>query len=102
MVELGPDIVFCGSVAFFFLFSVRFTAYLFYCDYVYVHQTKPWWKLKTIVHWPFSAAQRRKLNWVQLAGHKGKVGPLDFPCQLPPHLPTLNVIPYHKTRLSGG
>ncbi|XP_029972747.1 inositol-trisphosphate 3-kinase A isoform X2 [Salarias fasciatus] len=32
---------------------------------------KPWWKLKTIVHWPFSATQRRKLNWVQLAGHKG-------------------------------
>uniref|UniRef100_A0A3Q3X1J6 Kinase n=1 Tax=Mola mola TaxID=94237 RepID=A0A3Q3X1J6_MOLML len=31
----------------------------------------PWWKLKTIVQWPFSATQRRKLNWVQLAGHKG-------------------------------
>ncbi|XP_019940211.2 inositol-trisphosphate 3-kinase A [Paralichthys olivaceus] len=34
-------------------------------------ESKPWWKLKTIVHWPFSASQRRKLNWVQLAGHKG-------------------------------
>ncbi|XP_056152424.1 inositol-trisphosphate 3-kinase A [Lampris incognitus] len=34
-------------------------------------QTKPWWKLKTIVQWPFVAAQRRRLNWVQLAGHKG-------------------------------
>ncbi|XP_028250954.1 inositol-trisphosphate 3-kinase A isoform X2 [Parambassis ranga] len=34
-------------------------------------QEKPWWKLKTIVHWPFSATQRRKLSWVQLAGHKG-------------------------------
>lgn len=34
-------------------------------------ESKPWWKLKTIVHWPFSATQRRKLNWVQLAGHKG-------------------------------
>ncbi|CAK6956950.1 inositol-trisphosphate 3-kinase A [Scomber scombrus] len=33
--------------------------------------SKPWWKLKTLVHWPFSATQRRKLNWVQLAGHKG-------------------------------
>ncbi|XP_028994719.1 inositol-trisphosphate 3-kinase A [Betta splendens] len=33
-------------------------------------ESKPWWKLKTIVHWSFSA-QRRKLNWVQLAGHKG-------------------------------
>lgn len=37
----------------------------------HVFQSKPWWKLKTIVHWPFSATQRRKLNWVQLAGHKG-------------------------------
>ncbi|KAM6968968.1 inositol-trisphosphate 3-kinase A [Tautogolabrus adspersus] len=34
-------------------------------------ESKPWWKLKTIVHWPFSATQRRKLSWVQLAGHKG-------------------------------
>ncbi|XP_023147257.1 inositol-trisphosphate 3-kinase A [Amphiprion ocellaris] len=34
-------------------------------------ESKPWWKLKTIVHWPFSATQRRRLNWVQLAGHKG-------------------------------
>ncbi|KAI4803803.1 hypothetical protein KUCAC02_025451 [Chaenocephalus aceratus] len=34
-------------------------------------ESKPWWKLKTVVHWPFSATQRRKLNWVQLAGHKG-------------------------------
>ncbi|XP_067336844.1 inositol-trisphosphate 3-kinase A isoform X2 [Channa argus] len=34
-------------------------------------ESKPWWKIKTIVHWPFSATQRRKLNWVQLAGHKG-------------------------------
>ncbi|KAM7403112.1 hypothetical protein PAMA_003840 [Pampus argenteus] len=34
-------------------------------------ESKPWWKLKTIVHWPFSVSQRRKLNWVQLAGHKG-------------------------------
>lgn len=34
-------------------------------------ESKPWWKLKTIVNWPFSVTQRRKLNWVQLAGHKG-------------------------------
>ncbi|KAK5857437.1 hypothetical protein PBY51_010685 [Eleginops maclovinus] len=34
-------------------------------------ESKPWWKLKTVVHWPFSASQKRKLNWVQLAGHKG-------------------------------
>ncbi|KAG7509635.1 inositol-trisphosphate 3-kinase A [Solea senegalensis] len=34
-------------------------------------ESKPWWKLKTIVHWPFSATPRRKVNWVQLAGHKG-------------------------------
>ncbi|KAJ8399490.1 hypothetical protein AAFF_G00412020 [Aldrovandia affinis] len=33
--------------------------------------TRPWWKLKTIVHWPFVASQRRRLSWVQLAGHKG-------------------------------
>lgn len=32
---------------------------------------KPWWKLKTIVQSPFSFSQRRKLSWVQLAGHKG-------------------------------
>nr|XP_046268452.1 inositol-trisphosphate 3-kinase A [Scatophagus argus] len=35
-------------------------------------ESKPlWWKLRTIVQSPFSAPQRRKLNWVQLAGHKG-------------------------------
>ncbi|CAN9502107.1 unnamed protein product [Ophioblennius macclurei] len=34
-------------------------------------KTKPWWKLKTFVNWTFIASQRRKLNWVQLAGHKG-------------------------------
>ncbi|XP_022606432.1 inositol-trisphosphate 3-kinase A-like [Seriola dumerili] len=34
-------------------------------------ESRPWWKLKTIVQWPFRATQRRKLNWVQLAGHKG-------------------------------
>ncbi|XP_036397377.1 inositol-trisphosphate 3-kinase A isoform X2 [Megalops cyprinoides] len=32
---------------------------------------RPWWKLKTIVHWPFVASQRKRLSWVQLAGHKG-------------------------------
>ncbi|KAJ8353584.1 hypothetical protein SKAU_G00211510 [Synaphobranchus kaupii] len=32
---------------------------------------RPWWKLKTIVHWPFVSSQRRRLSWVQLAGHKG-------------------------------
>ncbi|XP_040055379.2 inositol-trisphosphate 3-kinase A [Gasterosteus aculeatus] len=34
-------------------------------------ESKAWWKLKAIVHWPFSVVQRRKLSWVQLAGHKG-------------------------------
>ncbi|KAL2099101.1 hypothetical protein ACEWY4_005581 [Coilia grayii] len=34
-------------------------------------QTKPWWKLKTIVHLPFLVSQRKRLSWVQLAGHKG-------------------------------
>ncbi|KAJ7988946.1 hypothetical protein DPEC_G00314460 [Dallia pectoralis] len=33
--------------------------------------SKPWWKLKTIVNWPFVSAHRRSLSWVQLAGHKG-------------------------------
>ncbi|XP_012682232.1 inositol-trisphosphate 3-kinase A [Clupea harengus] len=33
--------------------------------------TKPWWKLKTIVHLPFFVSQRKRLSWVQLAGHKG-------------------------------
>lgn len=34
-------------------------------------EVKSWWKLKTIVHWPFRGALKRKVNWVQLAGHKG-------------------------------
>ncbi|CAL8286941.1 unnamed protein product [Lota lota] len=34
-------------------------------------ETKAWWKLKTVVNWPFVASQRKRLNWVQLAGHKG-------------------------------
>ncbi|XP_064193044.1 inositol-trisphosphate 3-kinase A [Anguilla rostrata] len=32
---------------------------------------RPWWKLKTFVNWPFVPSQRRRLSWVQLAGHKG-------------------------------
>lgn len=47
------------------------TILIFTFVYFLAFQSKPWWKLKTIVHWPFSATQRRKLNWVQLAGHKG-------------------------------
>ncbi|KAK7153149.1 hypothetical protein R3I93_011145 [Phoxinus phoxinus] len=34
-------------------------------------QSNAWWKLKTIVHCPLVATQRRRLSWVQLAGHKG-------------------------------
>ncbi|XP_041711349.1 inositol-trisphosphate 3-kinase A-like isoform X1 [Coregonus clupeaformis] len=34
-------------------------------------QSKPWWKIETIVNWPFVGSQRRNLSWVQLAGHKG-------------------------------
>lgn len=34
-------------------------------------ESKPWWKLKTYIRWPFKASQKKKLNWVQLAGHKG-------------------------------
>ncbi|XP_077096014.1 inositol-trisphosphate 3-kinase A isoform X4 [Siphateles boraxobius] len=33
-------------------------------------QSNAWWKLKTIVHCPLVASQRRRLSWVQLAGHK--------------------------------
>ncbi|KAM6912668.1 inositol-trisphosphate 3-kinase A [Xenentodon cancila] len=40
-------------------------------QYVDTGESKSWWKLKTYVRWPFNAAQRKKLNWVQLAGHKG-------------------------------
>ncbi|KAJ3613047.1 hypothetical protein NHX12_019303 [Muraenolepis orangiensis] len=36
-----------------------------------VEHPKAWWKLKTVVNWPFNAIQRKRLNWVQLAGHKG-------------------------------
>ncbi|KAK3563347.1 hypothetical protein QTP86_021825 [Hemibagrus guttatus] len=34
-------------------------------------QVKPWWTLKTVVHWQVVASQRKRLSWVQLAGHKG-------------------------------
>ncbi|XP_051578495.1 inositol-trisphosphate 3-kinase A-like [Myxocyprinus asiaticus] len=34
-------------------------------------QNNAWWKLKTIVHCPLVASQRKRLSWVQLAGHKG-------------------------------
>ncbi|KAM4542866.1 inositol-trisphosphate 3-kinase A isoform 2-T2 [Odontesthes bonariensis] len=34
-------------------------------------ENKPWWKLKTYVRWPLNATQRKKISWVQLAGHKG-------------------------------
>ncbi|XP_061599781.1 inositol-trisphosphate 3-kinase A [Cololabis saira] len=40
-------------------------------QYVDAGESKSWWKLKTYVRWPFNAVQRRKLSWVQLAGHKG-------------------------------
>ncbi|XP_006643125.2 inositol-trisphosphate 3-kinase A [Lepisosteus oculatus] len=32
---------------------------------------RPWSKIKTLVQWPFAASQRKRLSWVQLAGHKG-------------------------------
>lgn len=35
-------------------------------------QAKPWWTLKTVVHWHVVASQRKRLSWVQLAGHKGR------------------------------
>ncbi|XP_076834212.1 inositol-trisphosphate 3-kinase A isoform X2 [Brachyhypopomus gauderio] len=34
-------------------------------------EARPWWKLKTVVHWPLVASQRKRLSWIQLAGHKG-------------------------------
>ncbi|KAM9777901.1 inositol-trisphosphate 3-kinase A [Neosynchiropus ocellatus] len=34
-------------------------------------ENKPWWKLKTIVQCSITATQRKKISWVQLAGHKG-------------------------------
>ncbi|KAM9466155.1 inositol-trisphosphate 3-kinase A isoform 2-T2 [Clarias gariepinus] len=34
-------------------------------------EAKPWWTLKTVVHWHVVASQRKRLSWVQLAGHKG-------------------------------
>ncbi|XP_058255663.1 inositol-trisphosphate 3-kinase A isoform X2 [Hemibagrus wyckioides] len=34
-------------------------------------EVKPWWMLKTVVHWQVVASQRKRLSWVQLAGHKG-------------------------------
>ncbi|XP_016382396.1 inositol-trisphosphate 3-kinase A-like [Sinocyclocheilus rhinocerous] len=34
-------------------------------------QSNAWWKLKTIVNCPLLTSQRRRLSWVQLAGHKG-------------------------------
>ncbi|MBN3298800.1 IP3KA kinase, partial [Amia calva] len=43
------------------------------CYYIVrvLHAQRPWWKIKTIVHWPFVASQRKRLSWIQLAGHKG-------------------------------
>lgn len=38
-------------------------------------QSNAWWKLKTIVNCPLLTSQRRRLSWVQLAGHKGKPFP---------------------------
>ncbi len=35
-------------------------------------QSNAWWKLKTIVNCNLLTSQRRRLSWVQLAGHKGK------------------------------
>lgn len=40
--------------------------------FIVLQQTNAWWKLKTIVKCPLVASQRRRLSWVQLAGHKGK------------------------------
>lgn len=34
-------------------------------------QIRPWWKLKTIVQCSLITSQRKRLSWVQLAGHKG-------------------------------
>ncbi|KAM4723287.1 inositol-trisphosphate 3-kinase A [Anableps anableps] len=34
-------------------------------------ESKPWRKLKTYIRWPLHASQKKRLNWVQLAGHKG-------------------------------
>ncbi|XP_028856334.1 inositol-trisphosphate 3-kinase A [Denticeps clupeoides] len=34
-------------------------------------QNKSWWKLKTLVNLPLLASQRKRISWVQLAGHKG-------------------------------
>lgn len=51
--------------------TILFCSVILTSIFILVFQSKPWWKLKTIVHWPFSATHRRKLNWVQLAGHKG-------------------------------
>lgn len=34
-------------------------------------EVKPWWKVKTVVHWQVLASQKKRLSWVQLAGHKG-------------------------------
>ncbi|MBN3326295.1 IP3KA kinase, partial [Atractosteus spatula] len=38
---------------------------------LFLVQNRPWSKIKTLVQWPFAASQRKRLSWVQLAGHKG-------------------------------
>ncbi|XP_012720038.2 inositol-trisphosphate 3-kinase A [Fundulus heteroclitus] len=40
-------------------------------DHLVNTERKPWRKLKTYIRWPFNASQKKKLSWVQLAGHKG-------------------------------
>ncbi|XP_062863667.1 inositol-trisphosphate 3-kinase A [Trichomycterus rosablanca] len=34
-------------------------------------EVRPWSKLKTVVQWHVVTSQRKRLSWVQLAGHKG-------------------------------
>ncbi|KAL4656491.1 inositol-trisphosphate 3-kinase A-like [Arapaima gigas] len=34
-------------------------------------QNRPWSKIKNIVHWPSVVSHRKRLSWIQLAGHKG-------------------------------
>ncbi|XP_054909515.1 inositol-trisphosphate 3-kinase A isoform X2 [Poeciliopsis prolifica] len=40
-------------------------------EHLVLAESKAWKKLKTYIRWPLQASQKKKVNWVQLAGHKG-------------------------------
>lgn len=81
LVKLLLSLTYCQVVKGRVVFTeyLKYWMHLFYshgwlCFNVF-QQSNAWWKLKTIVNCPLLTSQRRRLSWVQLAGHKGKPSP---------------------------